>query len=92
MPLKVIDGTRGPSRTQASLQAACDLLHGAPDRVTSVSVSGRLPEPGSGAFPVMAAAEQLAAEYEFTVSLHLDGADFIVHFSRREAAAAPRAS
>jgi cytosine/adenosine deaminase-related metal-dependent hydrolase len=81
--LRVVDGSHVPPQAVASLQAACEILRDVREPLTSISVSGRLPDPALDALPVLAAAERLAAEYGLAVDLHLDGAAYEVHFHRR---------
>jgi len=81
--LRVVDGAHVPPRALASLQAACEILRDAREPLTSISVSGRIPDAEVGALPVLSAAERLAVEFGLAVELHLDGAAYEVHFHRR---------
>ncbi|MDQ5841240.1 MAG: hypothetical protein AABM41_01535 [Chloroflexota bacterium] len=81
--LRVVDDTHVPLQALASLQAACEILRDAREPLTSISVSGRLPDAAVGAMPVLSAAERLAVEYGLAVDLRLDGAAYEVHFHRR---------
>jgi len=81
--LRVVDDTHVPPQALASLQAACEILRDARELLTSISVSGRLPDADVGAMPVLSAAERLAVEYGLAVDLRLDGAAYEVHFHRR---------
>jgi hypothetical protein len=81
--LRVVDASHVPPPALASLQAACEILRDAREPLTSISVSGRLPDPSVGAMPVLSAAERLAVEYGLAVDLRLDGSAYEVHFRRR---------
>lgn len=81
--MRVVDGSHVPPQAVASLQAACEILRDAREPLTSISISGRLPDPSLGAMLVLSAAERLAVEYGLAVDLRLDGAAYEVHFHRR---------
>ena len=82
-PLRLVDASHVPPQALASLQAACEILRDAREPLTSISVSGRIPNVDVGALPVLSAAERLAVEYGLAVDLRLDGAAYEVHFHRR---------
>jgi hypothetical protein len=77
--------------THAALRAACETLRTAPERVTAVTVTGRLPPLTGSGLPILAAGQRLAAEYEFGVELRLFGTAFEIRFSRLSPEQAPRA-
>lgn len=66
----------------AALQAACDALHAAPDQIDAISLAGRL-EPEATALPLLARAESLAKEFEFSVLMHLSAGAYEIRFARR---------
>lgn len=82
-PLRLVDASHVPPQALASLQAACEILRDAREPLTSISVSGRIPNVDVGALSVLSAAERLAVEYGLAVDLRLDGAAYEVHFHRR---------
>lgn len=80
--LTLLDGNAAMARTVASLRAACDLLNAGIGAVTAVSLSGRLEDDDRSLAPVLSAAERLATEYDFVVTLRLEGRAYQVRFSR----------
>lgn len=83
--LILLDGRAAHTAGVTSLRAACDALLAAPDRVISVSVSGRLPE-DSATLPILRLAERLAIAHAFVLDLHLEPDTFHVRFRRSQPA------
>ena len=81
--LRIVDDSHVRPQAHASLLAACEILLDVQEPLTSISVSGRLPDAAVDAMPVLAEAERLALEYGFAVELRLDGANYEVQFYRR---------
>ncbi|MGQ0608641.1 MAG: hypothetical protein ACT4OQ_09290 [Chloroflexota bacterium] len=84
--LIALEGNAAIAHTVASLRAACEVLRVGAGRVSAVSLRGQVPEEQRSAIPVLSAAERLAAEYEYAVTMRLDGRTFEVKFGPRESA------
>lgn len=78
--IRLISPTQG---LLAALRAACDALSDAPNEIQAVSIAGRL-RPGSTALPLLARAESLAKEFEFSVLMRLDAGAYAIRFQRQE--------
>jgi hypothetical protein len=78
--LTLLDGDAATAHTVASLRAACEVLHASDGRVTAVSLRGAVPEDTRSVLPVLSAAERLASEYHYAVTMRLDGRTFEVRF------------
>lgn len=83
--LTLLDGGAATAHTVASLRAACEVLRTGAGRVAAVSLQGSVPEGGRSMLPVLSAAERLAAEYDYAVTMRLDGRRFEVRFGPRGA-------
>jgi hypothetical protein len=79
--LTPLGGSAAMAHTVASLRAACDVLRIGVGGVTAISLSGRMPDGNLSVMPVLSAAERLAAEYDYAVTVRLDGRAFQVRFS-----------
>jgi hypothetical protein len=88
--LSIVDGA-ARAHTIRSLRAACELLAGAADGVSAVSVSGMLPEGDDPAMPILTLAQALAAERGLAVHVEVDGDRFIIQFRRGGASKQPPA-
>ena len=75
--ISIVDGP-ARARTVSSLRAACELLASAHGRISTVSVSGVLPEHDDPDLPILAVAQRLAAEHGLAVRVEVDGARFMV--------------
>ena len=71
------------AHTVASLRAACEVLRVGAGRVTAVSLGGRVPEGVRSVLPLLSAAERLATEYDYVVTMRLNGRRFEVRFGPR---------
>jgi len=81
--LTLLDGDVAAAHTVASLRAACEVLRVSAGRVTAVSLGGRVPEGVRSVLPLLSAAERLATEYDYVVTMRLDGRRFEVRFGPR---------
>ena len=81
--LTLLDGNAAAAHTVASLRAACEVLRVSVGRVTAVSLRGRVPDGDRSMLPVLYGAERLATEYDYAVTMRLDGTTFEVRFSAR---------
>lgn len=81
--LTLLDGDIAAAHTVASLRAACEVLRVSAGRVTAVSLGGRVPEGVRSVLPLLSAAERLATEFEYSVTMRLDGRRFEVRFGPR---------
>jgi hypothetical protein len=81
--LNLLDGNAATARTVASLRAACEVLERSAGRVTAVSLRGLVPEGDRAVLPVLSAAERLAAEYEYAVTMRIEGRSFEIRFGPR---------
>ena len=84
--LTLLDGDVAAAHTVASLRAACEVLRVSAGRVTAVSLGGRVPEGVRSVVPLLSAAERLATEYDYAVTMRLDGRRFEVRFGPRSVA------
>jgi hypothetical protein len=82
----LLDGGAASAHNVASLRAACEVLRVSAGRVTAVSLRGPVPEGGRSVLPLLSAAEQLATEYQYAVTMRLDGRTFEVRFGPRSTA------
>lgn len=80
--LTLLEGDVAAAHTVASLRAACEVLRVASGRVTAVSLGGRVPE-RVRSVTLLSAAERLATEYDYAVTMRLDGSRFEVTFGPR---------
>ncbi len=81
--LTLLDRDVAAAHTVASLRAACEVLRVSAGRVTAVSLGGRVPEGVRSVLPLLSAAERLATEYDYVVTMRLDGRRFEVRFGSR---------
>jgi hypothetical protein len=79
----LLDGGAASAHTVASLRAACEVLRVSAGRVTAVSLGGPVPQGVRSVLPLLSAAERLAAEYDYVVTMRLDGRRFEVRFGPR---------
>ena len=86
--LTLIGGDVAAAHPVASLRAACEVLRVSAGRVTAVSLGGRVPEGVRSVLPLLSAAERLATEYDYIVTIRLDGRRFEVRFGPRSAPSA----
>jgi hypothetical protein len=77
----LVDGVAA-AHTVSSLRAACELLSAAAWHITTVSVTGRLPDPQAETLPILVMAQRLAAEYRLAVQVSLEAGRFEVLFRR----------
>jgi hypothetical protein len=77
--LSITDGA-ARAHTISSLRAACELLAAAAGRISTVSVSGVLPDHDDPDLPILALAQRLAAERGLAVKVDLDRARYVVQF------------
>lgn len=70
------------AHTISSLRAACTMLAAAGGGVSSVSVSGVLPDTDDPKLSVLAVAQRLAADYGLSVVVSVEGRRFVVQFKR----------
>lgn len=89
--LTLLDGDVAAAHTVASLRAACEVLRVSAGRVTTVSLGGRVPEGVRSVVPLLSAAERLATEYDYAVTMRLDGRRFEVRFGPRSVPRSPSA-
>jgi hypothetical protein len=89
--LTLLDGDVAAAHTVASLRAACEVLRVSAGRVTAVSLGGRVPEGVRSVVPLLSAAERLATEYDYAVTMRLDGRGFEVRFGPRSVPRSPSA-
>ncbi len=82
----LLDGGAASAHTVASLRAACEVLRVSAGRVTAVSLRGPVPEGDRSVLPLLSAAERLATEYDYAVTVRLDGRTFDIRFGPRSAA------
>lgn len=83
--LTLLDGDVAAAHTVALLRAACEVLRDSAGRVTGVSLGGRVPEGVRSVLPLLSAVERLATEYDYVVTMRLDGRKFEVRFGPRSA-------
>jgi hypothetical protein len=81
--LTLLDGDVAAAQAVASLRAACEVLRVSAGRVTAVSLGGRVPEGVRSVLPLLSVAERLAADYDYVVTMRLDGRRFEVRFGHR---------
>jgi hypothetical protein len=70
------------AHTVSSLRAACELLNAAALHITTVSVTGRLPDPEGETLPILVIAQRLATEYHVAVQVDVEAERFEVRFRR----------
>jgi hypothetical protein len=77
----LVDGVVA-ARTVSSLRAACELLAAAAWHITTVSVTGWLPDAELEPVPILVVAQRLADEYRLAVQVSLEAGRFEVLFRR----------
>jgi hypothetical protein len=70
------------AHTISSLRAACTLLAAASGGVSSISVSGLLPDTDDPKLSILAVAQRLAADYDLSVVVSVESRRFVVQFKR----------
>jgi hypothetical protein len=81
--LTLLDGNVAAAHLVASLRAACEVLRVSAGRVSAVSLEGRVPHGARSVLPLLSAAERLATEYDYVVTVRLDGGLFQIRFGPR---------
>jgi hypothetical protein len=79
--LSLIDGA-ATAHTISSLRAACAMLDADAGRISTVSVSGVLPDADDGSVPILTIAQRLAGEHSLAVSVDVEDRRFVVQFRR----------
>jgi len=70
------------AHTIRSLRAACQLLAGPADDISSVTLAGHLPARDDPGIPILGLAQALAAECALAVRVDVDGDRFSIVFRR----------